>query len=351
MAALMRPAQRPLRRQLPGGCGASRRPYLRPVLCVILSACALLFFVARPFMMYSLFVSAGVGDRQPSRESHDNVRQQVTVVSDGSVRLYNPDVETVGRLRGLGRLLFITGDKLVGASAEMTGNIREGFSHGEANIQHCGSALRDAAGALLQQRWAEADRFIDSARAICGTFLPNENLAAIQALLTEESLKALPNAAKALKGLGSVLENHAEVPSLQPEWPSEACFALEEMLVEAAGACRAAARLLATPATAAAAAAQQPRTTRKEASEDDLRRLGGPVAEAAAQAGVPYVLALQIEQELEQTPPGRVDTTLRSLLQQFHPDRFPGKESEVLPIFHYVQRLRENTRFQPWNVQ
>jgi hypothetical protein len=279
------------------------------------------------------------------------LRQQVTIVPDGSVRLYNPDVETVGRLRGLGRLLFITGDKLVDASAEMTGNIREGFSDGEANIQHCGTALRDAAGALLQQRWAEADRFIDSARANCGTFLPNENLAAVQALLTEESLKALPNAAKAFKGLGSVLESHAEVPSLQPEWPSEACIALEDMLAEAAGACRAAARLLATPAIAATDAQQPRKAKHKTVSKDDPRRWGGPVAEAAAQAGVPYGVALEIEQELEQTPPGRLDSTLRSLLKRFHPDRYPGKEMEVLPIFRYVQRFRESTRFQPWNVQ
>jgi len=248
-------------------------------------------------------------------------------------------------------LLFITGDKLVDASAKMTGNIREGFSDGEANIQHCGSALRDAAGALLQQRWAEADGFIDSARENCGTFLPNENLAALQALLTEESLKALPSAAQALKGLGSVLESHAEVPSLQPEWPSEACDALEEMLAEAAGACRAAARLLATPVTEAAAARQPWTANRKEAAKDDLGRLGGALAEAAAQAGVPYRLALEIEQQLEQTAPGRVDVTLRSLLKQFHPDRYPGKEREVLPIFHYVQRLRDSMRFRPWNAQ
>jgi len=351
MAALMTPVQRSLRCQLPGRRSASTRSHLTPVVWAVFAVCVLMLFVTQPHVTSSLFVSAGVGDRQPSRELHVNVRQQVTLAPDGSVHLYNPDVETVGRLRGLGRLLFITGDKLVDASAEMTGSIREGFSDGEANIQHCGSALRDAAGALLQQRWAEADRFIDSARASCGTFLPKENLAALQALLTQEPLKALPNAAKALKGLGSVLENHAEVPSLQPEWPSEACDALEEMLAEAAGACRAAARLLAAPATAAAAA-RQPRTAkRKEVSSDDLRRLGGPVAEAAAQAGVPYRLALEIEQELEQTTPGQLDMTLRSLLKRFHPDRYPGKEREVSPIFHYVQRLRESTRFQPWNVQ
>mmetsp|Transcript_131522 Transcript_131522/g.256225 ORF Transcript_131522/g.256225 Transcript_131522/m.256225 type:complete len:160 (+) Transcript_131522:627-1106(+) len=156
---------------------------------------------------------------------------------------------------------------------------------------------------------------------------------------------------KTLKGLGSVLENHAEVPSLRPEWPAEACVALEDLLVEAAGACRAAARLLATPATAAAAA-RKPRTAKhSEVSKPDARRLGGPLAEAAAQAGVPYSLALEIEHEIEQTPPGRLDTTLRSLLKRFHPDRHPGQEREVLPIFQYVQRFRESTQFSPWNVQ
>mmetsp|Transcript_125794 Transcript_125794/g.350505 ORF Transcript_125794/g.350505 Transcript_125794/m.350505 type:complete len:349 (+) Transcript_125794:52-1098(+) len=263
--------------------------------------------------------------------------QDVSVSPDGTVHFHGHDVETIGRLRGLGRLLLVAGERLVDAASEVTGDawLRKSFGGGTGCFYGCAASLRDAAVALVQERWGEADDLIGAARMQCGTFLPNEHLAALQGLLGDS--RPLPEAGEALKALSSVLEVHAE-------GTSRTYSSLQDTLEEAAGALRAAARLFVAPR------AERPPRARCTAPAPTAGRgrvsgRMGAIAAAATRAGVAPEVACEIEQSLDQALGGDMQGALRALARKYHPDRHPGRETEVLPTFLYVQQLREQDRW------
>jgi len=102
---------------------------------------------------------------------------------------------------------------------------------------------------------------------------------------------------------------------------------LEDAFFDAAGALSAAARLfdkkahVASPDVASAAAAVDP-----------------PVPSAASAFA-------QIDEALATaSSPQHRRSVLRELAKQFHPDRNPGREAEVLAVFRHVQQLRVEQR-------
>lgn len=251
----------------------------------------------------------------------------VTVNTDGSVYLYSPDTETIGRLRGLGRFLRVAGEKIADASSEIRSNswLRESFSTSRDGLHVCGTCLRDAAAALVQEQWAEADQLIGTARAQCGTFLPKEHLATLQKMLADS--QKLPGATDALRALSAVLEGRAELPPMD---------SLQDLLVDAASALRTAARLFAAPAS------RPPR--RRAAAQQRADRMGA-IALDAVKSGVQPAFARELEESVANAPGGDVQGALRALAKKYHPDRHPGAEMTVLPMFRHVQQLREERRW------
>jgi len=248
----------------------------------------------------------------------------VTINSDGTVDFASPSVESIGKLRGLGRFLLVAGEKLIDAASEMSTELRKhessrGSQAAGACLHTCGVSLRDAASALMTMRWAEADTFIGTARQQCVGLLPKEHLLALQRRLAGDTVP-VPDVGAALRALSSVLEGQAEGP----------LAALQDTLSEAASALRAAARLF-----------TQPASVRPAGRDAAVLRRCGAVAAAAAAAGVPLQLAREIAQSLAFPREGDVRGALRALATKFHPDRHPGREEEVIVAFLHVQRLRE----------
>lgn len=189
-----------------------------------------------------------------------------------------------GKLRALGRLLNSAGDKLMHAvpSADV-----DSVCDSTGVLRACAVALQDLAGAIMN---GQADTI-------------SEQLAALQGLLTAPS-PAQPLPREALNALSKALEGYAE-------GLKEACACLatqtEDALFDAAGMLRAAARLFSVAHPAA-------RTL------DPMREITSQVAQA---------------------PKEDRRSLLRTLAQQYHPDRHPGREMEVLPVFLHVQGLRK----------
>lgn len=224
---------------------------------------------------------------------------------------FEPDVAVQGKLRALGRLLRIAGDKLVQAP--------EDTSLGGLAFRSCAVALRDAADSLLSQHWSEADYMIGLAREKCSPLFPQEHLAALQGLLTaspEPWLAGKPQ--EALSALSRALQIHAD-------GLSDASMPLQDALLDAAGALRSAARVFAAPAQSRVHAA----SNFHSAADDDAAMHDTPSLDAISRA-------------VEEAPRAEMKSLLRKFAKQFHPDRHPGREMEVLPVFMHVQRLREN---------
>lgn len=223
---------------------------------------------------------------------------------------FEPDMAVQGKLRALGRLLRIAGEKLVEAP--------EDSSLGGFAFRSCAVALRDAADSLLSQHWAEADVMIGVAREKCSPLFPQEHLAALQGLLTaspEPWLAGKPQ--EALSGLSRALQIHAD-------GLSDASRPLQDALLDAAGALRSAARVFAAPAHSSSRAASGVRSTAHDTVTHDTPSLDA------------------ISRAVEGAPRAEMKSILRKFAKQFHPDRHPGREMEVLPVFMHVQRLRES---------
>jgi len=227
---------------------------------------------------------------------------------------FEPDIAVQGKLRALGRLLRIAGDKLVQAP--------EDSSLGGIAFRSCAVALRDAADSLLSQHWAEADYMIGVAREKCSPLFPQEHLAALQGLLTaspEPWLAGKPQ--EALSALSRALQIHAD-------GLSDASMPLQDALLDAAGALRSAARVFAAPAQSRAQSRVHAASNFRNAADD------------AAMNDKPSLDA--ISRAVEEAPRSEMKSLLRKFAKQFHPDRHPGREMEVLPVFMHVQKLREN---------
>lgn len=245
------------------------------------------------------------------------------------------------RLRSMGRLLQIAGEKLRSAANRPSGSAADtsaawpggGYTACSSHLAACGAALQSAAEALLRESWAEARaRLTGAADLDPAAPFPGRHLSVFQELLAGPA-GSLAAWEAALAALGRALEEHADNLS-------DALDASQDALLDAAGAIRAAARLFAGP---------RPRRTRPQAAEG--RTGHATVAGAAAwpsPAGagdrrtrqspvVEEVRAILANPSREQRKAG-----LRELARRYHPDRHPGQELEVLPSFLYIQRQRED---------
>lgn len=235
-----------------------------------------------------------------------------------------PDFATQGKLRALGRLFRRAGEQL-------------GMANGQgATLSACGGTLCDTAEALLQERWGDADELLGAAAQTYNQLFPEEHVAALRALLVSPVTNVASAEARdtrvsrALSELASSFEAAAtggvEVPDT---------FA-EEALFDAAASFRAAARLF--PSGNMRAEANRARAATQKAVLN-----GG--------SSLPRT-EVEIERLVFQAQPDQRRTILRKLARQYHPDRNPGREMEVLPAFLYVQRLREQSwRWAPESEQ
>ncbi|CAE8716699.1 unnamed protein product, partial [Polarella glacialis] len=167
-----------------------------------------------------------------------------------------------------------------------------------------------------------AEKLISSSvQGRCKGLFAQEHLAAITELLAGNSVPSStppPSAAdvrEALAALGQNLESSAD----------RFDEALEDFFLDAAGALRSAARLFAPPAP--------PRKTPPPPASSDAR--------AVSSSSSPPQSIQDIERAVISALPAERRAILRELARQYHPDRNPGREMEVLPAFLYVQRLRE----------
>jgi hypothetical protein len=244
-----------------------------------------------------------------------------------------------GKLRSLGRLLLIAGQKLVEASSRRAAWLDTSVVVSDEVLHVSGTALQGAAKALLKDRWDRARHFLSVARdrSQVNPLFPQEQLEVLKGMLSGSS--ALVDTTAALAGFGRTLERQAERVS-------EACSCLdgrvcgqldqlEDAFFDAAGALSAAARLF-----------------------DKKARVASPDAGSAAVAVEPSLpraasAFAQIDQALATaSSPQQRRSVLRELAKQFHPDRHPGREAEVLAAFRHVQKLRSEERWmeQRWGA-
>jgi len=234
-------------------------------------------------------------------------------VSATASHWYAANAKMHDKMRSLGRLLRIVGEKLASAVCEDA-------------LRACGGALQGAAEALLSERWEDVNDHIEMAHTQCSTFLPKEHLVALQQFLN--GTPAAPDPREHLAALGKVLEARAESFG-------EACEALEDAVFEAAGALHAAARIF---------AAKPARETTRTNSWYGAGTPAGVGATRDPSIKEPRIAAFELERILAVSSAQERRAILRSMARRYHPDQNPGREREVLPVFLYVQQLRDKAR-------
>lgn len=216
-----------------------------------------------------------------------------------------PNFAMQGKLRALGRFLYKAGPPLA-----------DDLAGGAFGLQNGGELLTEVAEALLDERWAEASILL---RVRPNSAPPSwrELVASLRGLIVASSPggQAEFRAGGALTSLAGALEAWEETASNPEKLDQE----VEVALFEAIAALRAAARLLGAG----------PRALEYDATSDG--------------ENPPPPSASEIERVVVAARPDRRRTILRTLAIQFHPDRHPGREMEVLPTFLEIQRLREET--------
>ena len=225
-----------------------------------------------------------------------------------------PDPEVTGQLRALGRLLRTAAEQLVSA-AELpasTGTLGTMGTVGdcgtslpdfvELRLRCCGTALHSAAEALLAERWAEARYYIGHVPR--GALICEEDLAALREVLAGSLRLDSTELREALLSIVHKVESTAE----------KVDETFHDFFLKAAAAFRSAARIF------------KPKEDRCDSPGLSSNR--SPSAE--------------IERLLHATPVRQRRAVFRALLKHYHPDQNPGRELEVLPVFRYVQNLRED---------
>mmetsp|Transcript_7907 Transcript_7907/g.13798 ORF Transcript_7907/g.13798 Transcript_7907/m.13798 type:complete len:296 (+) Transcript_7907:84-971(+) len=209
-----------------------------------------------------------------------------------SADLDGPDPSVTGQLRALGRLLRTASRRLVVASTDAGAYLPSDFC--KLQVASCGSAMQGAAEALLAEQWQEAEKCICDLPSQCDALLCKEDLKALQSVLAGW----LPghDLHEALIVIGKKLEAATET----------ADEALKDVLFDLAAALRSGARLFAF----------KPHST-----------------------GPQHVFQ-KLQQQLAQMPLEQHQAYLRQLAKRYHPDRNPGNERDVLPVFLHVQCLR-----------
>lgn len=234
---------------------------------------------------------------------------------------FAPDATLQGQLRALGRLLSITGDKLTAATAAAAAAAAEGAlpcEEKDAAPQPCGPALRLAAEAMLMEHWAEARQLLGIALAECRALFPEDQCRTLQTLFIRSP--SIGQLSEAFVALARNLEEHA---AAFDTWES-----LQDALFDAAGTLFSAARIFQTPSPTPAPKVRQKVTVVDELDEGEYQR-------------EPRDIMMDIEMAMHEASPEQRKVMLRALAIRLHPDRHPGREEKVLPVFLYVQRLRE----------
>jgi len=251
-------------------------------------------------------------------------------------RRAEPDVAMQGKLRALGRLLRIVGSKLnvAATSADRSrlagaGSCFRGscFSNGSV-LATCGTSMQSAADALLREDWMDANLKFASMSSHCSVVFPQQHLAVFQGYLGGSSMA--PDLLQALTSLSKGLE-------VQAERITDASDQLQDAIFEAAGALRSAARLFMSPRAETRGSRRTASTFTNDDSSESSDTASFNFQDASA-------TNKEIERKVAALPLEEQKVLLRRLARQYHPDRHPGQEMEVLPIFLHVQRLREESR-------
>eukprot|EP00927_Polykrikos_kofoidii_P016226 TRINITY_DN17303_c0_g1_i1.p1 TRINITY_DN17303_c0_g1~~TRINITY_DN17303_c0_g1_i1.p1 ORF type:complete len:364 (+),score=55.01 TRINITY_DN17303_c0_g1_i1:215-1306(+) len=238
-----------------------------------------------------------------------------------------------GKFRALGRLVGIVGQRLVDGApsvgistfAPLGGAVaalaREEGTDGRrlgASLRDCGTVLQSVATSLLEENLAVADDFLRDAKLDCADFFQREHIASLQALLRGSSGQL--DAQDIIASLAQDLELRAAGLNMDS-------VKLQRVLFDAAGALRSAARLF--------------------VSLDSPQTVGEVSAAAFADSSQPLPRSVEaIKRVVAWVAPSERTSLLRTLARRYHPDRNRGREMEFLPLFLYVQKLREEGA--PW---
>lgn len=222
-----------------------------------------------------------------------------------------------GKLRALGRMLRTAGGQLLSVVPTIVEGGESSATAGEDGdfIQGLGVGLQELAGAMLNGQVLATENLLlaqEKCQEQCSAILCQESMAALWGLLTVSPLAPTPQ--EALTSLSALVESYAE-----------RLLEAEDVLYTAASTLSAASRLFASPT-------KRPR--RRAAA-------GAMGAHAAPDLDRGRISVMDITAMVEQAPRDERKKLMRDLARKFHPDRHPGREMEILPIFLHVQKLRE----------
>ncbi|CAK0888372.1 unnamed protein product, partial [Prorocentrum cordatum] len=114
-----------------------------------------------------------------------------------------PDQALHGKLRSLGRLLLIVGQKLVEASSTRALWLDTSLVVSDEVLHVSGTALQGAAKALLKDRWDRARHFLSVARSQVNPLFPQEQLEVLKGMLSGSSALVDTTAASPAWGVRS----------------------------------------------------------------------------------------------------------------------------------------------------
>ncbi|CAJ1345518.1 unnamed protein product [Effrenium voratum] len=281
-------------------CAAGKAAHLSKVISTA-AAFAALFWSGRSFV-------AGRGSRALHSPRSTSTRCTKSLMLHATCEQMDwdgPDPAVTGQLRALGRLLRTAAEQLVhAAELPKPRSVSEPKLHSAylpLELLLSGKALRAAAEALLAERWAEASACICNVPRGGGALFCKDDLQALQLVLAGSLRIPGTELQEALMSVGRKLESATDSVD----------ETLHDFFLRAAAALRSAARLF------------KPNTPRPARSRSNQRALA------------------DIEEHLLEAPLKQRQAMLRSLVKQYHPDRNPGREMEVLPAFLHVQHLRD----------
>lgn len=221
---------------------------------------------------------------------------------------------------------------------------------GQCDLGSCGLGLHNAAEAMLGDSWGDACGELEGAAAMSGEYIPEECYEGLVGLFAYEEpapASEWPSARASLDDLAAAVSAAADRILANPSLPDR--DEASEHLLTAAAILQRAARLFEPGGFA------MPDDPRKPSANWEPRPpppvvegWKGPRAEAIAalgELGCGLGLLEEVDAELasaaeaEDREAARAKA-LRALVRRLHPDQNPGRESQVLPVFRYVQKLR-----------
>jgi len=259
-------------------------------------------------------------------------------------------------MMALGRELYAAGESLLEASAclvsgSSSGN--QGRSQSPRQLANLASGLRTAGIEMLDDSWEDVMGELEVASVSAEDYIPAGAFQGLIDLFAYE--KPVPpcewaNARRSLEGMASCLANEARTLEKESGYTQDA----RNWLLSAARTLRRA-RTLFEPNGFYIPEDPRENTIPQDEGWDFRnaampgRRRGTVDARDLEDGGFASALLRRIEQELQsadlqQTGAERQTRRARALrrfVRELHPDANPGKEEQVLPIFQYVQQMRE----------